>query len=182
MKKQKGFTLIEIIMVVFIFGIIIAVGGNLFFSILKGASKVEIGKDAKQSGDYALGIMERTIRNAQEIKTNSDGQICTSNMKKIKLQNMDNTVTEFYCEANSGVAKIASKSGTLTTQYLSGNNITLASTNNCTDSTLIFNCDATNSPPRVVISFTLIQKGTTAKAEEQASVTFNTTVFPRIYK
>jgi prepilin-type N-terminal cleavage/methylation domain-containing protein len=184
MKKQTGFNLIEIIMVVFIFGIIIAVGGNLLFSILKGASKVEISKDAKQSGDYALGIMERAIRNAQGIITNSDNQLCISGMKKIKVLNTDNTVTEFFCEVNSSVAKIASKSGSLTTQYLTSNNITLSTDNTCgiANNTLTFNCDVASSPPKVTISFTLIQKNTTAKAEDQASVTFKTTVFPRIYK
>lgn len=185
MKKQQGFTLIEIIMVVFIFGIIIAVGGNLLFSILKGASKVEISKDAKQSGDYALGVMERAIRNAQSITTNSDGQICVSGMKKIKIVNSDNSTSEFYCEVNSGVAKIASESATLlgsSKNYLTGNNITLSPDNNCSTDTLYFDCDAASSPPKVMITFTLIQKGSTAKAEDQASVTFKTTVFPRIYK
>jgi four helix bundle protein len=184
-RSTSGFTLIEIIMVVFIFGIIIAVGGNLLFSILKGASKVEISKDAKQSGDYALGVMERAIRNAQGIiqNTESPSNTCTVGMKKIKIQNKDKTVTEFYCEVNSSVAKIASKSGSLTTDYLTGNNITLSTDNTCgVNNTLTFDCDATVNPPKVAISFTLIQKNISAKAEDQASVSFKTTVFPRIYK
>ena len=183
-KACKGFTLIEIIMVVFIFGIIIAVGGNLFYSILKGASKVEISKDAKQSGDFALSVMERAIRNARAITGNMDGQTCTTGMTKIKIVNNDESMTEFYCYYDSvnQVTKIASTSGTKT-NYLTGNNISISPpTANCSSSTLIFDCDGTITPPKVSIRFTLNQKGTTAKAEDQASVTFRTTVFPRIYK
>ncbi len=73
MKKEKGFTLIEILMVVFLLGIIVVIGSNLFFSILKGASKAEITKEVKQNGDYALAVMERHLRNASSVE--SCGQV-----------------------------------------------------------------------------------------------------------
>jgi len=68
-NSPTGFTLIEILMVVFLLGIIVVIGSNLFFSILKGASKAEITKEVKQNGDYAMNVMERHLRNANSIES-----------------------------------------------------------------------------------------------------------------
>lgn len=162
-KTEKGFTLIEVLMIVFILGIVVVMGGSLFFSILKGASKSEIVKEAKQNGDYALEVMERTIRNAKEITD------CTT-PSSITLKNSDGTATTFSCLAEDGVNKINSGTGRLT-----GKNVTLE--NPCS---LSFNCQAT-TPPIVAISFILSQAGSSPRPEEKAKVTFQTTVSLRNY-
>lgn len=172
-RSSTGFTLIEVLVIVFLVGLIVIVGGNLFFSILKGASKTGITKEVKQNGDYALGVMERAIRNAQEIVQNSDGQTCTSAMNKIKVKAVDGGETEFGCVSEDGVAKIASGSGRLT-----GKNLTLGAT--CPGS-LSFSCDEVSFPPKVTISFTLSQKGTAGRPEEKAQISFQTTVSLRNY-
>lgn len=165
-QTRNGFTLFEMLMVIFIMGLIIIMGGNLFFSILKGASKAEITKEVKQNGDYALAVMERMIRNAQKIDDCSTGN-------SVKISNLDGGQTEFKCLVDSGVAKIASVSAGLT-----GNNVTLGAS--C-PGTLSFTCNLTTVPPKVTISFTLSQKGSPDRPEEAASVPFQTTISLRTY-
>lgn len=164
-RSPTGFTLIEVLMTVFILGIVIVVGGNLFFSILKGASKTELTKEVKQNGDYAIGVMERMVRNAQSIQT------CTAN--NIVIKNLDGGQTEFKCLLEGEVTKIASGGA-----FLTSNNVTLGVS--CPGS-LSFSCDQTVAPPKVTISFTLYQKGSSTRPEEQAQVPFQTTVSLRTY-
>lgn len=163
-KNYQGFTLVEMLVVV---GLMILVGGmavGLFFQTLKGASKVEILKEVKQNGDYALGVMERMIRNAQSVLLNTDGQTCTSNMSKLKIENPDGNTTEFSLSGS----QIALNSGKLT-----GSNVAAFG--------LTFNCNSAVTPPVVEISFTISQTGSPTRPEEKAQVSFKTTVSLRTY-
>lgn len=158
-KNYQGFTLVEMLVVV---GLMILVGGmavGLFFQTLKGASKTEILKEVKQNGDYALGVMERMIRNAQEIQT------CSA--AAIKIKNPDGNTTEFSLSGSGN--QIASNSGKLT-----GSNVAASG--------LSFICNSTVTPPVVEISFTISQTGSpTRPEEEKAQVSFKTTVSLRTY-
>lgn len=159
MKKKQGFTLIEVLMIVFIMGIVAVIGGNMLFSIMKGTSKAEITKEVKQNGDYAMAVMERLVRSAQN---------CSS-AGGVTITNPDGRTTRFFCEAVSGVTRIASNSGV----FLTGDNVTAS---NC-----IFSCDSTKTPPIVSISFDLSQKGTDLRPEEKAQIHFQRTVSLRTY-
>ncbi len=174
--KKKGFTLIEVLMVVFILGLLVTVGSNLLFSVMKGASKTEFEKEAKQSGDYALGVMERMVRNASEIEN------CSSSSLEIK--NRDGYITQFSCVIEDGTAKIASSSGGLSSA-LTGKNVTLNQTSpgSCSGNSLTFTCDLTNVPPVVTFSFTLSQLAlpTGTRVEERGQSSFQTTVGLRNY-
>ncbi len=166
MKKKTGFTLIEVLMVVFVMGTVLVVSGNLFFSVLKGASKTELTKQVKQNGDYALGVMERSIRNAKSIKT------CSS--VNLMIINQDGSETEFKPLAENDVVKIASGSSALT-----GKDVTLGQNY---PGSLYFDCDSISlTPPKVTVSFTLRQKGASTRPEEQASLSFQETISLRTY-
>lgn len=153
--RQKGFTLIEVLVVIFLLGVVLVIGVNLFFSILKGASKAEITKEVKQNGDYAIAVMERMIRNAQDASCNGG----------VTITNLDGRTTRFFCESS----RIASNSG----NYLTSGNVTATG---CS-----FTCEY-STPEVVTISFTLSQKGTPARVEERATQDFQTTVSLRTYE
>jgi prepilin-type N-terminal cleavage/methylation domain-containing protein len=171
-KACKGFTLIEMLMVVFLFGLVMTLSGALFSSVLKGSGKSEVNKEVKQSGDYAMGMMERFIRNAKTVNCP------TSPGSSIIVTDKDGLQTTFLCLLDSGVAGIASKSGTLAPNRITGNNVTLGSA--CSGD-LTFTCVSTVIPPQVTISFTLKQKEVSARPEDQASVKFQSTVSLRTY-
>ncbi len=174
--KTKGFTIIEIVVVVGILGIIAAMGTNMFFTVIKGSTKSKNLITVKQNGDYALSVIGRMIRNSQEIITNSDGQICENGMTKIKLRNFDSGETEFEFfdsdgDPSNGYDYVASNSSRLTSDQI-----------RVTDGA--FDCSSVGEfhPQAVIIRFTLDQNiTTTPRPEEEASVDFRTTVEVRNY-
>jgi len=178
-KKQAGFTLIETLMVVFLMGIVLVAGGNIFFGIMKGASKAEVEREVKQNGEYALAIMERMIRNSREVLKCDTGYLI--------IKNIDDENTKFQVDSeriasSSGKSEVPPYSNHL---YLTGDNIEVAS--------LFFNC--IHDPEisleeedirRVEINFTLTPKGVTAgevPPEMYAEINFQTSIslrnFPR---
>ena len=169
--RNKGFTLIEILVVVGILGIIAVVASNVFFTTLRSSGKTKVLTIVKENGDYALSVMERLIRDSQEVVTNSDGQYCINGMNKIKVKRIDGTEIEFACEEEGTVnGRIASNSARLTSNEVK--------VNSCS-----FDCEAKGQfyPKTVIINFTLSQSTVTTRPEEQASVNFQTTVSVRNY-
>lgn len=172
-KSQKsGFTLIEILVVVGILGIIAVIGSNMFFTVFRGSTKTKVLTTVKQNGDYALSVIGRMVRNSSEILKNSDGQVCTLGMKKIKIKNPDKGETEFAClEVGTVNGRIASNSAQITSDEVK--------VDNCS-----FDCSSSGQfyPETVTISFTLSQNiGAAPRPEEEASMDFKTTVSIRNY-
>jgi prepilin-type N-terminal cleavage/methylation domain-containing protein len=66
-NKSQGFTLLEILVTVLLFGMLSALASSSLFSLLRGASNTNVVRELKQNGDYALSVMEVKIRNANSI-------------------------------------------------------------------------------------------------------------------
>jgi len=164
--KQKGFTLIEILVAVATLTTIILVGAKMFFTILKGAAKTQALVRVKQNGNYALRVMTRMIRNAREVVS------CDSNYLEIRNSDQQKTTFRFYGEPDY---LIASESAGLTgaAARLTNNEVKL--TNG------VFSCSGGGTQPdKIVITFSLAQAEGT-RPEEQASANFQTTVILRNY-
>src|SRR3990167_11388670 len=74
-KIEKGFTLIEILVVITIFSVLtILVTQTIIFS-LRSTKKSESLNQARQNLDYAAQIVERHIRNADRIETCSGSPV-----------------------------------------------------------------------------------------------------------
>lgn len=165
--RKKGFTLIEILIVVGVLGTVAVIASQFFFSILRGSTKARLLTEAKQSGSYALGVMERMIHNSGEIVINTNGNRCDPAMTKLKIANPDQGETEFACETD----KISSNSASLTSNLVKPINCSF----DCTGG------DPGIRPDTVEIDFTLIQAVDTGRPEEQVSIDFETTVTMRNY-
>lgn len=148
-KQEAGYTLIETLVVVFILGLVLVVGGNLFFSILKGGAKSEAVKEIKQNGDYALAVIERMTRNAKSASCGGGA---------LAISNFDGSNTSFSCLSN----RVASGSA-----YLTSTNVVASS---CS-----FTCSGAN-PQLVTISFTLgpAETGATTAQTFQTKVSLRT--------
>jgi prepilin-type N-terminal cleavage/methylation domain-containing protein len=181
-KKQNfGFTLVEILVVVGILGLIVVVASTIFFTTSKSSSKTKALTTVKQNGDYALSVMERLIRDSEEVITNSDNKVCESGMKKIKLKRIDGTTVEFAC-SGEGTAngQIASNSARLTSDEVKVDSCSF----DCSCPTAYPNCTGEGAkfyPKTVTIKFTLSQFGATVRPEEQATLNFQTTITTRNY-
>lgn len=165
-SNSYGFTLIELLVVVAILATVGVVATNMFFQILKGASKAEIEKMVKQEGEYAISVMERMIRNAKSVKSDCDASF----HHVILMKNQDEGITAFECI--TGDAYVASNSARLTSDKV-------AISSDCNQ---FVRCTQTgSSPPVVEIDFDLSQRDSSPRPEEQATVKFQTTVSLRSY-
>jgi len=139
--------MIEILVVIGILSVIAVIGANMFFTAFRSSTKTKILSTVKQNGDYALSVMERTLRDSQEVIANTEtpSRICESEMKKIKVKKLDGSEIEFSCEQGLNGA-IASNSAVLTSNEVK--------VDSC-----YFDCSTQGDfyPQNVVIRFTLSQ-------------------------
>lgn len=158
-KTRRGFTLIEILIVVGVFSILALTASMTFFNLLKSSTKSRTVTMVKQNGDYAMGVMTRMIRNARKVTS-----ACPGNAEEITIMNPDGESTTFSC----GGGSISSASAT--SANLISNDVEVDS------GTCNFNCQEGRmfEPDAVTIEFTLSRTG--SRPEGETSVNFETMV------
>jgi prepilin-type N-terminal cleavage/methylation domain-containing protein len=112
-NRQAGFTLIELLVVVSLSVMLMLAASALFFMFLIGNTKAGAEQRVKSEGEYALEQMSFLLRNALELKNNSDGQKCQTDMDEISFVSLDGGQTSLFAEVDPGdsAEKIASNSG-----------------------------------------------------------------------
>ena len=170
-KNGRGFTLMEMIVVIALLGVVGMMAVNIFFTSLRGSTKAETLKEIKQNGDFAISAMERMIRNAQEVTST-----CSGSSSSITIRNPDHYRTTFSC--GSRIASISADLVPPVITYLTSSKVYVA---DC-----YFICNNLGSTPEeVMIHFVLSETGaatpTPVRPEERASATFETTVSLRNY-
>lgn len=63
MRKQRGFSLIELVVVTGLVGLLSVGLVNMFLSSVRGSQRARLQAEIKSQGDYALASMERVLRN-----------------------------------------------------------------------------------------------------------------------
>jgi len=163
-KKNLGFTLIEILIVVTALALLMVAGGNLLFGSLLGSSKSEILKEVKQNGEFALKIINDSIINASKL------ELCDSKTLTIKNQN-NQTITFKVINDQNNIPRLASNSS-----YLTSNKVKITN--------LSFICpseEEIGSPPTIGINFTVSQAQETDRPEKKASLSFSAVATMRNY-
>lgn len=175
----SGFTLLEILISVTIAGAVGVLIAQVFFTTARTNTKTELLKDVKQNGEYAMGIMERMIRNSLRVES-----VCSdtgTTLTSIDIVNPNGDTTTFGCVLDSGTTRIASTSSSATTEYLTSNDVTIGGLT-CADAANSLSFVCTSYPDQqtsVTVNFSLSQIGTPPDQFEQASVLFQTTATPR---
>lgn len=172
-KSGAGFTLLEVLVAVGVVGVASVLIAQVFFATTRSNTKTELLKNVKQNGDFAVGVVNRLIRNATAITTacSTTGTTTTT----ISLTNPDGNTTTLGCLLDGAVTRIASVSATAT-DYLTDSALTLGGSA-CNGSSLSFVCTTpSGQPTTVTVSFTLSQKGTPVAQFEKSSASFQTTV------
>lgn len=162
-KKTKGYTLIELVVVAGILGIIGVVSVSLFLSTLLGGGKSTALNDVRSNGDYAITQMERMIRSARYMVGT-----CVQDMNSLEIKNPDGDNTIFTSTAEG---YIASNSGILT-----ADDVLLVGP-------IDFDCvqSSSKAPEVITINFTL-QKGDSGTPNRDfAQADFSTSVQIRSY-
>lgn len=75
MRASRGFTLIEILVVLTIFTVIALVANQILFSTLRGSAKSEVTARVKREGERVMSVMERLLHNSRSIVSCGPAQI-----------------------------------------------------------------------------------------------------------
>ncbi len=145
----KGFTLIEVLVVLTILIIIAVISGNIFVTTLRSNTRTQTSTNLKQKGDYGLMVIERMIRESTEVECISDNEL--------RIVYKDGQQTVFTCASN----RVASNAAVLIEPI------------DCMD--FSFSC----SLPRVDISFVLNQNPDDPLPFKRSEVNFQTSVTAR---
>lgn len=156
--NKKGFSLIEVLVVLSIFVLIAIIANQLLFPVFRGSEKTGAAIIVKQNGNYAISVIQRELYNSKGVFD------CAAN--RVTYFDADGELTSISCSIGSG-SKIflASRSGA---RDLTSSEVEVES------------CTITCPPPsppykQVGIEFTLKKAGA-VRVEEKASFDFRTSV------
>lgn len=91
-RKNGGFSLVEILIVISLFVVVSLIVGQALFSTIKGSTKSDLTIKVRQNGNYALSVMERMLHSATSIS-------CTSQLITYRDSNGADSALE--CKNNS---------------------------------------------------------------------------------
>lgn len=165
-KGRRGFSLIEILVVIVLFATVATIAAEATIRSLRGAQKSDSITDIRDNIDFAVSIMERSLRNAKDIQT------CTTPPNPPYVEYIDefDTVTSFGCDDfdGDGLIEIASGSARLTSRAVDITSCEFA----CVT-------PASGSPSYVEISVTGVTVG--AEGINRSPVSVDTRVNLRVY-
>lgn len=134
LSSRRGFTLIEVLIVVTLSIMLMLTASALFLTFLVGGARSTNSQLVKNEGKYALSQIEFLLRNSLLILPNANSQTCEASMDEIVLKGYDNSTTRLFKELDStdNKYKIASNSGV----YLTSGSVDIVSgpTFSCTKS------------------------------------------------
>lgn len=194
MKKNKGFTLIEMILVIGSIGLTLPLLFSIIFTILQQQVKISRLTEVKKQGDYILNVITNTIRNYavtihSALPPNQSNLTCNFYPEQpISVAYfLDKYTTYFrFCKSSDGINcddnnnYIASFSSILN----NGSPLTIPLNNNkikITDFTLTCYKKTQFASPVVGIKFTISYNTSSTRPEENAQMTYQTKVKLRIY-
>jgi prepilin-type N-terminal cleavage/methylation domain-containing protein len=169
-KLLKGFTLIELLMGIGIFTIIATATLTVLFVTLRVSKKTDSLVQLRQSGNFTLSQVSRSIRFAKSLDSPASC-VTTLNSQSVTITSLqDNSQTTFACTSGA-IPSIASNSSNLidTSKY-----IVSECSFKCTQPSL-------NVPPTIDFSFTLNTLNTSGLMESGGNILFQTSVTLRNY-
>lgn len=157
--NKKGFTLIEMLVVISLIGLIAVTASGFLIVSLMSSAKANVTKEIRQTGNYALSVMEGLILTSTSVG-------CTS-PNYVHVKDINGNLATFECRDGGS---ISSSSATITTPVnLISTNVTVSGCN--------FNCSTQPGlPTKVHLEYTLNKGDANSRPSERASVTFETEV------
>jgi len=162
--KQKGMSLIEILVVVSIFAILAIITTRSVLLTLQGSKKSESLVKVRENLGYSMGVVERQIRNANAIAEcpNSDANVVN------------------YTDQNGNPASFSCVNVGSTNAYVASGSARLTSTE-ITVTSCSFVCTPGTSANPPLVSVTLEAKDAAAVGIQNSSVSTTTQIYLRNY-
>lgn len=192
MKSPKGFTLIEMLVVVGVVSFILPAVFAIIFTILRQQAKIYALQEVKRQGDFVLNTIRMNLKNnATTIHTafppTDSNQVCNSTGSSgsgtLYFQDrVNNYFSYVVINDSNGIPLIASNSS------IPASNPYPATTTNLTNdktktTSFSISCirNASFSPPVIGISYQLQYNTTSTRPEDIASFTYQTKIQLRSY-
>lgn len=192
-REQAGFSLVELLISMFLILSISSVVMTIFVAGLRGSNRSSAEADVRQNGDLAITQMSRMIRNAKVFNgVSTDGTTFVTSCyvssanptptpkpyRAVQVTSFDGGTTTLLCPA-TGETVITSVSATFATPA----SLTDADRVTVLPASCSFTCqqDSPTAPPVVGISFTVQSLRGSGAIGQSVSQVFQTTVLPRNY-
>ena len=172
---KKGFTLIEILVVIFLFAIVAGIAAQSAAFSLRGARKSDSSAEVRDNLSFALQIVERQLHNAQSIRpSDCNGSVS----QRIRYVDQDDFNAEFRCWNVGGAnGRIASGSG-----WSSSSNAPRLTSNEVSLTQCDIQCvQPTNTALPPTVNITLTGHKRDAAEVDSNEVTVETQVNLRVY-
>jgi prepilin-type N-terminal cleavage/methylation domain-containing protein len=161
-----GFSLIEMLVVIFVFSILAVVSAQSLSLTLRGSRKSESLTEARENVQYAVNVIDRLIKGSQDLT-------CASTTPSNRVDYIDEYGNNAYfqCVTSGTDTYIASNSSS---QRLTSNDVRIT---NCNQ---VFTCtDNTANPDSLDVSITATNAN--AVGADGALITATTKIFLRNY-
>lgn len=186
MGIKKGFTFIEMVVVIGILSLILPALFAIVFTILQQQTKIIRLSEVKKQGDFVFNTIENTLRSYataiysdQALLNVKCGTAGTSwaypTNGDLYFKDRFGNWFRYYITTASGANYIASSSAVFSTQNLTSNNVIINNfTIGCTRS-------ASYSPPMISVSFQVQYKTSSTRPEDTALLNYQTSIKLRSY-
>lgn len=163
-ERQRGFTLVELLVVVAIFAGLGVLLVNSLFSILRSNTKSELIKEIRQNGSFALDVMTKKL-------TGGQSPVCGPD--QVSFIDSEGEEVIFSCESDYIASESAGIKTALTSNQTGEGKIRISLTD------CFFVCEPVGPSSKVTIGFTLSQAGSSSRQEELAQQSFSKVVLVR---
>lgn len=159
MELKKGFSLIELIVVIGLLSLLmLAISSTMLMSIVS-SNRIRTVSAVKYAGNYALGQLQSMIRSAKAVTS------CDSTSSTLSIINPDGGTTTILAENVGTYTSIASNSGV----YLTPSKVNVSSFN--------LRCEPSDMQPQlVIISYDVKSSLDTQRAVENPLLHFETSI------
>ena len=99
MKKQGGFTLIELVLVIGLLAISVGVTNDILISLIRSNNKTQIIGEIEQQSNFVSLKIEKELRNARVASVPADGDSGTT----LNFETRDGDQIEYNVDVDSGV-------------------------------------------------------------------------------
>jgi prepilin-type N-terminal cleavage/methylation domain-containing protein len=159
----RGFSLLEILVVITVFSILAILTTQAVFLTLRGSKKSESSTKVRENIDYSLAVIERNIRNADSLE-----ECPLSDPNTVIYQDENGITTSFSCASEDDIGYIASASGRLTSSEV---DVTSCS----------FTCEEGTGETNSAITVSITAQDASLSAMEGGEITISTKIFLRNY-